>query len=240
MRVTDTAHPGARGDTPLRLTELYERLFRFYGPQHWWLAEGTFEMIVGAILTQNTSWKNVERAIARLKETGNLSPEAIARMPSEELAELIRSSGFFRMKARKLKAFVEHLEAHHNGRLESLFDRDASELRRELLGIHGIGPETADSIVLYGAGKPTFVVDAYTCRLFERLGLLSGPTYDHVQQFCHENLPTDAPLFNEFHALIVRHSVVHCRKRPLCAGCPLVAHCPSARFEESSGAEGAP
>lgn len=206
--------------------QLYERLFATYGPQHWWPAEGTFEMIVGAILVQNTAWTNAAKAIARLKSADLLSPEALLAVPEADLAEQIRSSGYFNAKARKLKAFVTHLAEHHGNGLKSLFAQETHTLREELLGIHGIGSETADSIVLYGAGRPIFVVDAYTRRLFTRLGILDRPTYDAVQQYCHLHLPSDAALFNEYHALIVRHSVTHCRARPICEGCPLVPVCP--------------
>jgi endonuclease III related protein len=184
-------------------------------------------MIVGAFLVQNTAWSNVEKAIARLKTAGMLSPEAIQRTSEGELAGLIRSSGYFRQKAKKVKAFVAHLFARHGGSLERLLSQDAGALRQELLALHGVGPETADSIVLYAANQPIFVVDAYTRRLLDRLGLLRQPTYDAVQAYCHARLPLDAPLFNELHALIVRHSVVHCRARPICAGCPLLDVCPT-------------
>jgi endonuclease-3 related protein len=211
----------------LSLSQLYERLLARYGPQDWWPAEDAFEMIVGAILTQNTSWKNVERAIASLKAAALLSLAAIEVTPSDELARVIRSSGFHRVKAGRLKAFVAHVRAQHAGDLAAMLAQDGLTLRRELLGVPGIGPETADCIVLYGGRWPSFVADAYARRLFDRLGLLSLPSYEDVQKYCHAHLPADSRLFSEYHALIVRHSIVHCRARPRCRGCPVADDCPS-------------
>ena len=211
---------------PVSLAGLYDALLDAYGPQHWWPADSAFEMIVGAFLTQNTAWTNVEKAIGRLKMADKLSLAGIRGLRDDELGELIRPSGYFRQKARRLKAFVEYLDRAHGGSLEHLLSQDAADLRRELLGLHGVGPETADSIVLYAAGRPSFVVDAYTRRLFDRLGVLPRPTYDEVQSYCQERLPADAPYFNEFHALIVRHCADRCQARPRCPGCPLAQICP--------------
>lgn len=214
---------------PVRVTlpDVYDRLVQAYSPQHWWPADSAFEMIVGAFLVQNTAWTNAERAIGRLRDAGRLSPEAMQETAEADLAELIRPSGFFRQKARRLKSFVTHLSERHGGSLDALFNQDPLDLRRELLGLHGVGPETADSIVLYAARKPIFVVDAYTRRLFDRLGILPAPSYDTVQRLAHATLPGDTTIFNEFHALIVRHSIVHCRATPRCGGCPLLERCAS-------------
>ncbi len=212
-----------------QLILLFDRLFERYGPQHWWPADDPFEMVVGAILTQNTSWKNVEKAIESLKAAEMLSMPAIGATPPDELARVIRSSGCHTVKAGRLKALVSHVERHYDGDLPAMLRQSGSELRRELLTIRGIGPETADCIVLYGGEKPSFVVDAYTRRLFDRAGFLARPTYDGAKEFCEALLPPDTRLFNEFHALIVRHSIVHCRSRPRCAGCPLADWCPGFR-----------
>jgi endonuclease III related protein len=219
----------ARADSQVSdnlLVRLYNCLVARYGPQHWWPAEDPLELVVGAILTQNTSWRNVEKAIASLKTAGLMSIAAIHVTPPDELARAIRSSGCQTVKAARLQAFVQHVRAHHHGNLTAMLKQSGSDLRRELLSIRGIGPETADCIVVYGGNWPSFVVDAYTRRLFERVGFLTQPSYDEAQQFCHERLPRDPRLFNEFHALIVRHSIVHCRARRRCVGCPVADWCP--------------
>lgn len=212
--------------TSERLHAVYRRLFDRYGPQHWWPADGTFEVIVGAILTQSTAWINVEKAISNLKGEGALSPASLRRMPVEELAGLIRSSGYYNVKARKLKAFVEHLGAVHGDSLERMFSSDTDELRAELLSIYGIGQETADSIILYAARKPIFVIDAYTHRIMARLGLNSNyGNYASLQSFFMTNLAPDEGMFNEYHALFVRHGKDYCRKHPICNGCCLADMC---------------
>ncbi len=225
--MSDRQPTGNARRAPLDLGELFRRLSQAYGPQGWWPAETAEEMIVGAILVQNTAWRNVEKALASLKAADRLSLRAIDQTPLDELAALIRSSGFYREKAKKLKAFAAHVHTRYAGNLAALLAGEPRELRRELLALRGIGPETADSIILYAAGQPIFVVDAYTRRLFARLGLPVASEYDAIQRYCHERLATDARLFNEYHALIVRHAVVHCRARPRCAGCPLAEVCPS-------------
>jgi endonuclease-3 related protein len=209
---------------------VFDRLLERYGPQHWWPADDAFEMAVGAILTQHTSWKNVEKAIARLKAVGQLSLSAIEATDPSELAVLTRSAGCSTVKAARLKSFASHVRNHYDGQLATMLAQGGAPLRRELLSISGIGPETADCIVLYGANQPKFVVDAYSRRLFDRLGLIPRPSYDDVQRFCEASLPPDARLFNEFHALIVRHSIVHCRVQPRCAGCPLADRCAAYRL----------
>lgn len=216
-------------DRPLRqqLAEVYRLLLDRYGPQHWWPADAPFEVIVGAILTQSAAWGNVEKAILNLKQAGALTPVSLRKLPLDELAELIYPSGYYNAKALKIKSFVQHLGDAHQDSLEDLFSLDVPSLRRELLTIHGIGPETADSIVLYAARKPIFVIDAYTRRILPRLGL-SPPRNDYsaFQELFMENLPTEEKLFNEYHALLVRHGKEVCKKAPLCDQCCLRGICP--------------
>lgn len=204
------------------LTEVYCLLFDHYGPQQWWPADTPFEVIVGAILTQSAAWGNVEQAIANLKQAGALSPASLRGLPTTELAKLIRPSGYYNAKALKLKSLVEYLGAEYQDSLDGLFSLDVPRLRSELLAIHGIGPETADSIILYAARKPVFVIDAYTRRILGRLGL--GPPrsdYAALQKLFMENLPNEEKLFNEYHALLVRHGKEVCRRAPLCHQCCL-------------------
>ncbi|MGE5618719.1 MAG: endonuclease III domain-containing protein [Sphingomonadaceae bacterium] len=220
-------------ETRERLLEIYERLLVAFGPQGWWPAESDFEMVVGAILTQSTAWVNVERAIDRLKAEGLLSPEAIEAASEAELASAVRSSGYFNAKARKLKAFCLHLRERHGGLLASLFHVKLPELREELLSVWGIGPETADSIVLYGARQPIFVVDAYTRRVFARLGLVpSGVGYSELQGLFMRHLPPSVPLFQEYHALIVALGKGVCRPAPACPRCPLRDICPTGMMRD--------
>lgn len=208
------------------LLEIFDLLHAAYEPRHWWPADTPFEVCVGAILTQNTNWGNVEKAIANLKMEGLLSPEAIGNVPVDLLAEAIRPAGYFNVKSSRLKDFVEYLQERHVGSLERMFAGDWRELREELLGVRGIGPETADSILLYAGEKPTFVVDAYTKRLFAALGILKETAgYEEVRHLFMANLPPDVRLFNEYHALIVEHGKRHCRKRPRCSGCGLHLFC---------------
>ncbi len=212
-----------------RLLEIYERLLGRYGPRHWWPADGLFEVIIGAILTQSATWKNASRAMDNLKERGLLDPAAMRDVPEEELAVLVRPSVYFNAKARKLKAFVDHLWEHYDGDLEALLRRDTLPLRQELLSIHGIGEETADDIVLYAAGRPIFVMDAYTRRILTRLGIAPArETYGAYQAIFMDSLPHDAPFFNEYHALLDRHASQTCRKRaPQCGVCCLLDLCPA-------------
>jgi endonuclease III related protein len=205
-----------------KLTDIYNRLYKTYGPQHWWPAETPFEMIVGAILTQSAAWSNVEKAICNLKQADALSPEALRRLPDAELAQFIYPSGYYNVKARKLKAFAEYLGENYGDNLEKLFRRGVNELRNELLSIYGIGEETADSILLYAGQKPVFVIDAYTRRIIDRLGLrLSADKYADYQRLFMTALPPDIQLFNEYHALLVRLAKEACRKEPHCTGCCL-------------------
>ncbi|MBI4219957.1 MAG: endonuclease [Chloroflexi bacterium] len=209
------------------IMEIYSRLLSVYGPQRWWPAESPFEVIIGAVLTQNTTWSNVERAITNLKAAGAMSAAELRRRPLDELAAMLRPAGYFNSKARKLRAIADFLGGYGDD-LGALFrSKPLPDLRREILGIYGVGPETADSILLYAGGLPSFVVDAYTVRILDRLGWPSpGKTYRAVQGKFHEELPADARLFNEFHALFVAHGKQACRKRqPLCAACPLLDLC---------------
>ncbi|HEX9897263.1 MAG TPA: endonuclease III domain-containing protein [Dehalococcoidales bacterium] len=208
------------------LLEIYRRLFDCYGPQHWWPGETPFEVMVGAILTQSTAWQNVEKAINNLKSAGALSPEALRQQSAEEIARLIHPCGYYNAKTRKLKALIDWLGAG-NDNLERLFATETDELRKQLLAVHGVGPETADSILLYAANKPVFVIDAYTRRTLMRLGLARGKSaYDDYQQLFMRNLPSDTQLFNEYHALFVRLGKTVCRKQPLCRDCCLFDICP--------------
>lgn len=216
--------------TPLRaLATYYDALFRAHGPQHWWPGRTRFEVIVGAILTQNASWTNVERAIINLRRERLLSPGAMERVSTPRLARLIRSSGYFRQKARKLKAFVNFLRQEHGGSLDKLFAGPTAEVRQQLLAVYGIGPETADSILLYAGKHQAFVVDAYTRRVLERHGLAHPrATYEEIRALFEASLPADTQLYNEYHALIVHTGKNHCRARnPLCATCPLRSFLPS-------------
>jgi len=216
----DKASPAAA------LAAIYECLLAAYGPQNWWPARSPFEVMVGAILTQSAAWGNVEKAISRLEEAGALSAAALRRINEAELSNLIYCCGYYRAKARKLKALAEWLKEACNDDLGRLFAADIESLRRQLLAVHGIGPETADSILLYAAAKPTFVIDAYTRRILSRLGLALGKeSYDDLKRLFEENLPVDVPLYNEYHALLVRHGKDVCRQKPLCQGCCLKDMC---------------
>ena len=204
------------------LKDIYQRLMAAYGRQHWWPAEETFEVMVGAILTQSAAWRNAEQAIANLKAAKALSPDAIRRLPLPELAQIIRPCGYYNAKALKLKSLVDWLGNHYHDELNRLFANDIEDLRQQLLSIHGIGQETADSILLYAAGRPVFVIDAYTRRIMSRLGLApDSHSYAAYQQLFTANLPADARLFNEYHALLVRLAKDVCRRKPVCDKCCL-------------------
>lgn len=205
------------------LHDAYQRLLDAFGHQQWWPGETPFEVVVGAVLTQNTSWSNVERAISRLRDADLLEPRALHDTPLEELEELIRPAGYFRVKAKRLRALLGFIIDRYDGSLTRMFATDLETLRGELLAVNGIGPETADSILLYAGGLPTFVVDAYTLRILSRHGWIGfDADYHEIQDYFVSSLPQDARLFNEFHALLVRVGKDHCKKqRPLCRGCPL-------------------
>jgi len=204
--------------------QIYRELLAAYGQRHWWPADTSFEVMVGAILTQNTRWENVEMAIANLKQANMLDAERICSNNREQLAEHIRPSGFFLQKSHYLQAMSQFYNQH--GRESGLKKWPMSSLRIKLLAVRGIGPETADSILLYALNKPIFVIDAYTRRIFHRLGNLPDDAdYKQTQHYFHARLPRSLPLFKEFHALIVEHAKQHCRAKPQCEECPLHLHC---------------
>jgi endonuclease-3 related protein len=210
-----------------KLLDIYQRLLDPYGPQHWWPAETHLEMIVGAILTQSAAWGNVEKAVANLKTRGLLSSAVLRQTSAEELARLIYPSGYYNVKARKIKAFVDWLGERYYDDLDRLFSMDLPALRRELLSVYGVGEETADSIILYAAHKPIFVIDAYTRRIVTRLGLAPANNgYEAFQALFMDNLPHEEVLFNEYHALLVCHGKATCRRVPVCDGCCLTSLCP--------------
>lgn len=212
--------------TRSRITDIYNILYKMYGPQNWWPADTPFEVIVGAILTQNTSWTNVEKAIKNLKQAKKLTLKRLNSLKANQLSLLIRPCGYHNIKAKRLKNFVTYVVKTYNADLNNLFSHPIKRLRAELLNINGIGPETADSILLYAAGKPVFVVDAYTMRIFQRQGLLKKDAkYDTTQKLFKENLPKAAKLFNEYHALIVKHGKDICKKKPKCFKCAIHKEC---------------
>ena len=217
---------GRAARRPPRLPEVYRRLLGRYGHAGWWPGETPFEVCVGTILTQNTAWLNVEKALAVLRRRGLLSFDALSRLPASELAACLRPAGTFNVKARRLAAFLGFLGEELGGRVEAMAREEPGRLRRRLLSVHGIGRETADAIVLYAAGLPLFVVDAYTRRILFRLGLIRGTeSYDEVQSLFMQALPHDAALFNDYHAQLVRLGKEACRPRPLCERCPLEDVC---------------
>jgi endonuclease-3 related protein len=220
LRMTE-AHSGATGEPPL--DEYFNSLFTAFGPQHWWPGRTPFEVIVGAILTQNTSWTNVESAIENLRSERLLSPAAIKAVQPRRLQKLVRPSGYFRQKARKLKAFSKFLLSEYGGSLKKMFAEPTIVLREKLLGVWGIGPETADSILLYAGEHAVFVVDAYAKRMLARHGWTGEKArYDDVRWMFERTFPGDARRFNEFHALIVHAGKTFCRAHdPLCGECPL-------------------
>lgn len=207
------------------LLQIYEILNGHFGNLRWWPADSPFEVAVGAILTQNTAWRGVERAISNLKSQNLLDSKKLLTLKDDILAGLIRPSGYYRVKTGRLKSFLTFLNDEFNGSLDSLFREDLWSLRKRLLNINGIGEETADSILLYAGEKPVFVVDAYTRRILERHLVISGrPSYGEIQKLFMERLPQDAPLFNQYHALLVNTGKQFCLKRnPLCSRCPLSA-----------------
>jgi len=205
-----------------KLALMYKKLYACFGPQHWWPGETPFEVAVGAILTQNTNWSNVEKAIANLKKDKVLGPKALHDMSSAQLASLIRPAGYFNIKAKRLRNFIGLLINEYHGSMSKMANEDLRSIRKKLLSVNGIGPETADSIMLYALEKPVFVIDAYTKRVLSRHNILDhDASYDAFQTFFHLNLIKDISLFNEYHALFVRLAKENCRTKPLCAGCPL-------------------
>ncbi len=216
----------AMKDKPLfpdnNVGKIFNILYSIYGPQFWWPGESQFEIIIGAILTQNTSWQNVAKAIANLKEYDLLDPKSLFTADPYHVRELIKPSGFYNIKYKRLRSFLEYL-ANYEMSLNRLSLVNTYDLRSELLNINGIGPETADSILLYAFERPIFVIDSYTRRLFSRLGYewMKEASYDDIQAFFMNALPSDTKLYNEYHALIVRHCKSLCKKQPLCAKCNL-------------------
>ncbi len=224
------------------LQTIYNKLSSYFAPQHWWpvTKEGEItpkyhksiqlnekqklEICFGAILTQNTSWKNVEKAIIELNKNNLIDVKKILRINNEKLARIIKSSGYHNQKAKKLKNFCNFLNENYNGDLHQLFNNDIQKLRQQLLSVNGVGPETADSIILYAAKKPIFVIDAYTRRIMNRIGYKESK-YDGLQQLFMQNLPNSERLFNEYHALLVELGKNICKKSPLCAKCPINSYC---------------
>ena len=206
-----------------KVYEIYEILLDHFGPQGWWPGDTSFEIIIGAVLTQNTNWTNVSRAINNLKKENLLSFEKLHALPVEVLAEKIQPAGYFNLKAARLKNLLNFIAQEYNGSLEDLFAQDMQTLREHILTVKGIGPETADSILLYAGGKPAFVVDAYTHRIFVRHNIIAEEEgYYEIQEYFTLSLPEDVELFNQYHALIVRLGKEFCKKsKPLCSRCPL-------------------
>ena len=208
------------------LLNIFDMLLRALGPRHWWPGDSPLEVAVGAILTQNTAWTNVEKAISNMRENGLLDAQRLRSIDTAVLAQIIRPAGFYRIKAARLKAFIDFLLDEYDGSLDDMGQIETAALRRQLLAVRGIGPETADAILLYAVGKPIFVVDAYTFRFLRNHGLYTrkhtrAHTYDDVQSFFMKHLPLDTHLFNEFHALIVLLCQRYCKKKLLCELCPL-------------------
>ena len=220
--------------SPSQIRRIYRKLARTYGPLHWWPARTRFEVIVGAFLTQNTSWKNVEHALRNLRGAGVLNIVGIRRIPVGELEQLVRPSGYFRQKAARLKTFVAYLDQRHDGSLSRMFARPLQQLRSELLALNGVGPETADAILLYAGKLPVFVVDAYTKRLFERHGIVpAGARYEEMRAQVESAFASFTPAsdsadhYNEFHALIVQVGKDYCGKTAKCEECPLQSLLPA-------------
>lgn len=208
------------------IEDIYNELLDHFGPQDWWPGDTPFEIVIGAILTQNTNWRNVEKAIGNLKEEGVLSAQGLHGLSEEHIASLIRPAGYFNVKAKRVKDFLRFLFNDHGGDLDTLFSLSQEDLRNTLLDVKGIGPETADSMVLYAAQKPSFVVDAYTKRIFSRLDLVDEKaSYNDVKEIFETELPRDTHLYNEYHALIVALGKNMCKPKPLCVRCPLKDRC---------------
>jgi len=207
------------------LLKIYDKLLNHFGNQNWWPADTKFEVIVGAILTQQTSWKNVEKSIKNLKENNVLEPKKLFNIPVKTLEVLIRPSGFFKVKSKRLRNFLEFFVGNYDGNLDKMFEFPLNDLRENLLSVNGVGPETCDSIILYAGNKPVFVVDAYTKRLCERYPIMKSKKYEEVREFFEKNLPKDVNLFKEFHALIVELGKNYCKTKPICEKCPLNEGC---------------
>jgi endonuclease-3 related protein len=208
--------------------QIYRHLLDALGPQHWWPGDSPWEVMIGAVLVQNTSWKNVEQAIQNLREADLIEPRRLLAVPPEELAELIRPAGYYRLKTKRLWSLLEFVVGEYGGSLDALRNVDMHQLREELLGVHGIGPETADSILLYAMEQPALVVDTYTHRVFARHGWIDyDADYHRLQEHLSGELPEDVTLYNELHALLVNVGHHFCRRRPKCDECPLVELLPA-------------
>lgn len=200
----------------------YKRLHEAFGPQHWWPGDTPLEIAIGAILTQNTNWANVEKAIHNLKKTSALHVQTLHEMPVARLASLIRPAGYFNIKAKRLKAFIEFLMEDYRGSMKQMKNEDTDSLRKKLLSVHGIGFETADSILLYACSRPIFVIDAYTKRVLSRHGIMAHEaSYEAFQELFHSTIKREVRLYNEYHALVVRVGKTYCKPKPVCTGCPL-------------------
>jgi endonuclease-3 related protein len=218
------------------LHEVYDRLLTAFGPQDWWPGDSPFEIMVGAVLVQNTAWKNVEKAIDNLREEGLLDPHSLFKLPVEELEELIRPAGYFRLKSKRLRNLLAMILERYDGSIEAMFAESLSTLREQLLAVNGVGPETADSILLYAGQMSSFVVDTYTHRVLARHGWIEYEAdYHQIQDHFTMNLPAEVPLYNEFHALLVRVGHLHCRKTPKCEECPLLELLPDGGIQEPIG-----
>ncbi len=205
-----------------KLKRIYNILYGFFGPQYWWPGDTSFEIAIGAILTQNTNWGNVEKAMSNLKKERVLNADILHKMSHQKLASLIRPAGYFNVKAERLKNFIGFLMNNYTGSMERMKAEDTYSLSKGLLGVNGIGPETADSILLYALERPVFVIDAYTKRIFQRHGITSDKvTYHELQDVFQRNLPSEVSLFNEYHALLVMLGKHYCRPKPRCEECPL-------------------
>lgn len=217
-----------------KLLTVYERLFAAFGPQHWWPGDSPFEVLVGAVLVQNTAWRNVEHAIENLRDAGLMEPHALYALAPEELAELIRPAGYYQVKTRRLRNLLELVVERYGGSLDSMFSTNLHELREQLLEVHGIGPETADAILLYAGGMPTFVVDTYTHRILARHGWIGYEAdYQEIKDHFESALPADSVMFNEYHALLVRLGKDYCKRTaPKCDACPLCDMLPKSGIVE--------
>lgn len=223
---------------PPKLLQAYERLLAAFGPQHWWPGDSPFEILVGAVLVQSTAWRNVERAIDNLRQAGVMEPRALYAAPPAELAELIRPAGYYQVKAKRLRNLLKFIIDEFDGSLDAMFATSLETLRERLLAIHGIGPETADAILLYAGGLPTFVVDTYTHRVLARHGWIGyDADYHEIKEHFESSLPADVSLFNEFHALLVRVGKDYCKRAaPNCDACPLAPMLPASGVVESMDA----
>ncbi len=222
------------------LKDIYSNLLDYYGPRGWWPGETRIEIMVGAILTQAVAWKNVEKSISALKNAGLLDLPKLAAIPATELAEIIHTSLYHRQKARKIKALIQYIQDSYQGDIDLMMQQPLKTLRCELLSVWGIGEETADSILLYAGNYPIFVVDAYTRRIFSRLGLTAATAdYAQVQSFMHHNLKPDVSMYNEYHALLVAQGASKCKKsKPACNTCPISHFCKDLQYMQENHALG--